>query len=533
MQNAGRTDVKNTSDQINGIDSRIRGFFMRLGSTFNFIAILLILACGYGYICKPAIAQESSPKAYDPLKAVYANLDHLKAYAQGFALMQKGELKEAEPLMSRILQFRPENPAALQNYGFLLLRLGKFEEAIKILKRALQLDPDQVPAWGNLGGAYASIGKIDDAVLAYKKYIEHSKNDPQIEVYKSMVAILEDQAKRQSANPEESKDDYYNDAISFKGKMNWPLGKNPIRVYIEPGDGKKDYKPLYMDILKKAFLEWSEASNNKIKFVFQNESCGAQIYCRWTDSTENLIARAEGGHAKVEYAGPVIGRCDITLLSISPCRAMPMNEQFAHRIYLHEIGHSLGILGHSRNSNDSLFCGVNLSIVDGKLSDRDKKTLNLLYQNQLVPQVVSAEDKKRRERNYSELAVFAEKAVNRGELEAADDLYGRCLTQLLPFGFRDSRLAFVMNRSGSLSLRMKKMLDAEIILRAALNLMDNNQDSDPLEIASCCKDLGNVYLQNKDKPEASFYFNRSLKLFKEHKRDAEVSELERSLKECL
>ncbi|MCW5822813.1 MAG: tetratricopeptide repeat protein [Cyanobacteria bacterium TGS_CYA1] len=510
---------------------------MRLGTTFNFIVILLILALGDGYFCKPAMAQDSSQdsssKPYDPLKAVYANLDHLKAYAQGFALMQKGELREAEPLMSRILQFRPENPAAMQNYGFLLLRLGKFEEAIKILNRALQLDPGQVPAWGNLGGAYASLGKIDDAVSAYKKYIELSKNDPQIDVYKSMVTILEDQAKRQSAYPEESKDDYYIDAISFKGKMNWPLGKNPIRVYVEPGDGKQDYKPLYMDLLKKAFWEWSQASNDKIKFVFQNESGGAQIYCRWTDSTENLIARAEGGHAKVEYAGPVIGRSDITLLSISPCRAMPMNEQFAHRIYLHEIGHALGILGHSRNSNDSLFCGVNLSIVDGKLSDRDKKTLYLLYQNQLAPQVVSAEVKKRCEKNYGELVVFAEKAVNRGELEAADDLYGRALKQLLPFGFRDVRLATVLSRSGSLSLQMKKMLDAEITLRAAFNLMDSNDATDPEQFASCCKDLGNFYWQNKEKSEAKFYFERSLNLFKKLKRDAEVSELERSLKECL
>lgn len=498
---------------------------MRLKSSFNSIAILLLLASNLFCFCLPSWAD-------DPLKAVYANLDHLKAYAQGFALMQKGKLEEAEPLMRRILQFRPENPAALQNYGFLLLRLGKFEDSVKILKRAVELDPTQVPAWGNLGGAYASLGQLDDAIAAYKKYIELSKNDPQIETYKSMVSILEDQAKRQKANPEESKDDYYQDVISFKGKMNWPLG-HPIRVYIEPGDGKKEYKPLYLDLLKKAFLEWSSASNDKIKFVFQNNAPGAQIYCRWTDSTENLIAKAEGGHAQVEYAGPVISRCDITLLSVSPSKSMPMNEHFAYRISLHEVGHSLGLLGHSRNSGDALFCGVNLSILDGKLSERDKKTLNRLYQNQYAPLLVSEEEKKKREKTYDELIVFAKKAIDRDDIETAENLYGRALTQLAPFGFKDVRLARVMYDSGSLSVQRKRMVGAEITLRAALNLMDNNDNADPLDIAKCCKNLGLVYLSNKDKAEAKFYFDRSIKLFQKLKSDAEINSVEQSLKECL
>jgi len=499
---------------------------MRFRLSFKSVAILSPLVLSLLCFC-PANAAD------DPLKAVYANLDHLKAYARGFALMQNGKPQEAEPLMREILDFKPENPAALQNYGFLLVRLGKFEDSIKIFKRALATDPTQVSAWGNLGSAYASLGQVDDAIVAYKKYIELSKNDPQIETFKSMVSILEDQAKRQKEHPNQSKDDYYQEVISCKGKMSWPLGANPIRVYIEPGDGKKDYKPVYFDLLKKAFSEWTSASKDRIKFDFQKDSPGAQIYCKWTDSTENLIARAEGGHAKVEYAGPVIGRCDITLLSVSPTPAMEMNEHFAYKIYLHEVGHSLGLLGHSPNGADILFCGVNLSILDGKLSERDKNTLNMLYQNQYAPPVVESEDAIKRGKGFAELVSFAEKIKARGELETADKLYSRAASVVLPFGFKDVRLAQVLKSSGQVVFQMKKMLEAEIVLRAALNLMDNNSNAASKDIADCCNNLGQVYLINKDKAEAKYYFNRSLELFKNLKLDEEVKSTKERLKECL
>ncbi len=286
----------------------------------------------------------------------------LKSYYDGFDLFRAGKFREAEPLMRSIMDFRPEQPEAQQNYAYALIRLGRGQDAVTVLEHVVELDPKLVSAWGCLGSAYASIGKLEEGINAYKKYVELCNKDSDLSVYLSTISHLEEQLKKQKENPETSKFDYYTDAILPNGKLNWPLGERPIRVYIEPGDGKKDYKPVFLELLKKAFNEWSFASQDKIRFKFVNKAPGAHICIRWTDSTKDLLFRSEGGHTKVEYAGPLIGLCEMTLLSESPWPNIEMSEKIAYRIYLHEVGHALGILGHSRNSSDIMFCGTTISV---------------------------------------------------------------------------------------------------------------------------------------------------------------------------
>jgi predicted Zn-dependent protease len=57
----------------------------------------------------------------------------------------------------------------------------------------------------------------------------------------------------------------------------------------------------------------------------------------------------------------------------------PVNDNLIRSVSLHEVGHALGLTGHSRHPTDVMFFSE--SLVDDKreLSARDRKTLVRLY----------------------------------------------------------------------------------------------------------------------------------------------------------
>lgn len=460
------------------------------------------------------IGQPAFSQTKDQIEA-YTN------YAKGARLCREGKLAEAEPLMRSVLDIRPESGMMQQGYAALLLRLGKPEEAVKILNHITELEPTYSMAWGHLGSAYAAMGKLEEAIAAYKKYVELIKNqwgakavDSDLAPYRSIIALLEDQLKREKENPESSKDDYFKDAIAVKGRLNWPLSKNPIRVYIEPGTGKKGFKPEFIDVLKKAFDTWSQVSDKRISFQFVESAPGAQIYCKWTDSKDHLLALAEGGHSRVVYVGPLIGYAEITLLSNPAFVLGDMSEKLAYKFALHEIGHALGIMGHSRNSADVMYCGMSLAEVDTTLSLRDRKTYFLLYEDQLIPRAVNKALAVRLEKLYKECLVEAEKSHSHGDPDAASKLYFKAAAYCSPYGFYDQRLAKALVHSAEMLFEEKKYTEAEIIFRAALNILDNNDKAESIDKCHCCTDLGDIYFSNKNYPESKYYYEKALQHLK-------------------
>jgi predicted Zn-dependent protease len=66
-------------------------------------------------------------------------------------------------------------------------------------------------------------------------------------------------------------------------------------------------------------------------------------------------------------------------LTVSVLESRPVTDNLIRLISLHEIGHALGLIGHSHNPADIMFFSE--SLVDEKrdLTERDRKTLARLY----------------------------------------------------------------------------------------------------------------------------------------------------------
>ncbi|HEX9444969.1 MAG TPA: matrixin family metalloprotease, partial [Candidatus Binatia bacterium] len=106
----------------------------------------------------------------------------------------------------------------------------------------------------------------------------------------------------------------------------------------------------------------------------------AHIDCAWTSDSSRLRNRSEGGETQVYYQedGSILG-AGIVILTVPVSRLSPVTDNLMRLVALHEVGHALGMLGHSANPADVMFFALPLSDDQRELSARDRKTLVRLY----------------------------------------------------------------------------------------------------------------------------------------------------------
>lgn len=208
------------------------------------------------------------------------------------------------------------------------------------------------------------------------------------------------------------------------------FGEMPIKIYIsEP----PSHTATYEKALKDAFSEWEQASESKVKFEYVSNPAVSDLQVVWQDNVEDFawqpvlykedISAAKkkqmykkastalqiGSYAAMIAAGmigiPVLGGVGMMGNSIgSPLLdyqgsktdkftpdikigtgdADKIPEQQGYlkikQIALHEIGHAIGIYGHSNNPNDIMYDSFSVSAI----STRDANTIKEIYKPRAV-----------------------------------------------------------------------------------------------------------------------------------------------------
>ena len=131
----------------------------------------------------------------------------------------------------------------------------------------------------------------------------------------------------------------------------------PLKVCIKSGDIVAGYRSNFVNILKQAFQDWADASNGLVNPIYVDSESNAAIVCTWTNNPKDMMSSAEGGHAMVIPNDEGITKGKIILLTVSPSGGV-VTDNNARRLDLHEIGHALGIMGHSKNSSDIMFSSL-------------------------------------------------------------------------------------------------------------------------------------------------------------------------------
>jgi predicted Zn-dependent protease len=214
--------------------------------------------------------------------------------------------------------------------------------------------------------------------VAYKKYLSIDPTGQHASKIRSTVALLENEIKRTSNSVvSNGPNDYLGDATQ-NGMTRWSPDLMPLKIYIKNGSAVPNFRPEFVDILKQAFDDWSKGSNGKVTFVYTDDENSANIVCSWTNNPKEMMSSAEGGHAMVIPDANGILKSIVVLLTLNPSGAA-VTEKFARRVDLHEIGHALGLLGHSKNPDDIMFSSLPPADLDCALNERDKNTIIALY----------------------------------------------------------------------------------------------------------------------------------------------------------
>ncbi len=156
----------------------------------------------------------------------------------------------------------------------------------------------------------------------------------------------------------------------------WHDDEMPIRVYLPrpPGHWVED-RERTREIAREAFLEWSGiAGDDRPRFEFVESKRSAQITVRWQD---NQYGEAEAGRCfgPLNWDDRPLRRERITLTARVLGTELP--ERLLRMVATHEMGHALGIKGHSPVPDDIMYAYINEYMTE--ITARDRLTLQKLY----------------------------------------------------------------------------------------------------------------------------------------------------------
>lgn len=296
-------------------------------------------------------------------------------------LMRSNKNQEAVDKLLQAEQLAPEIPEVHHNLGLALAKVGRLPEAIEELKTALSMRDNIDSTWLTLGGLYQSIGQLDQAIKTYQEFLKRFPQNSEAHKITNLVKGLQGERQKQlsvSLFGLNSPNDYYGD-VTAQGKLRWPSTRMPLRIYLSPGEGTYAYQPNFQEILRQAFLDWQEISAGRVKFVFTNDPKQCDIECSWTSDARKFTNSAEAGETRVYTNHVGITKGTIKLLTVPLSQDLPLTDNRLRVICLHEIGHVLGLAGHTTNPDDIMF--YSSSIVDRhrNLSTRDGNTIIHLY----------------------------------------------------------------------------------------------------------------------------------------------------------
>ena len=222
-------------------------------------------------------------------------------------------------------------------------------------------------------------GKPDLANIDYKTALEHPSFQQLAAKYKSTMIELVD------SRTGVSQPDYFDELITHSRIGYWSQSQMPLRVYV-PDESKDDgFGSFDRKEIDRCFKQWCKIIPDRLSFKYVDDPDKADIVFTQTAHAIDLsYSQFVLAHTIPMPAGPEKwGVFPASKATIHPLRSTPeiIDYQDAralqrHIVFLHEIGHSLGIIGHSCNASDLMyFSGSSTS----ELSARDIATIKRIY----------------------------------------------------------------------------------------------------------------------------------------------------------
>ena len=147
------------------------------------------------------------------------------------------------------------------------------------------------------------------------------------------------------------------------------INPTEIKVYVQ--DSSK------ASILKRAFNIWDSALRGDMDFIFVDDKNEADIFIDYIDKLSgSQVGVTKTSHINIQ--GRIYLHKAVVLIAKKDPVGFIQSDSELLKVTLHEIGHAIGILGHSNSINDIMYYST-ASTKNTSPSLRDIDTINKLY----------------------------------------------------------------------------------------------------------------------------------------------------------
>jgi len=293
-------------------------------------------------------------------------------YSLGKQYYDKQDYKSAYFPFKKIFKFKSKDYDYLYFYAFTLTKLPKILDVQEELVKVSQAIP-----------------MSSSSILAQSEIDKYKKN------------VL----KKYSSS--------YIENVGYGSKvLRWNLSTSPLKIAFVHEHSQ--VPPYYPAMVMQAFNAWKKVFERKIDFTQVDKAENADIIVVFTDNLDETKCTEDDCKINTGLTTPKIENFKLKNMTISlkvlDQNSVPYPKNQIYNTALHEIGHALGIMGHSYNKSDVMYPVSEMKSYMKYLSSNDISTINLLYK--IKPDITNLSYDKKQLAAFisSELVMGSEKA---------------------------------------------------------------------------------------------------------------------------
>jgi predicted Zn-dependent protease len=240
---------------------------------------------------------------------------------------------------------------------------GQYDKSSSCFYSLLSKDKNNAYLKLSYGNSLFAQKRYNEAKVQYTQIIQTNPNSNIAKKAQANLNVTNEKLKNMKTFRSIDEGTYLSDISVVK----W--SKMPLKVYIQSGK--------YNASAKNAFIEWQNKTKGNVMFVFVDKPNEAQITVYFkSDISQTSLGDALGVTKVAFNANKTLQRAQIDIKSVTQSGAEQSLKQ-VYSVTLHEVGHALGIRGHSRNPYDVMYeSDDNYRNI---LSNRDINTIKAIY----------------------------------------------------------------------------------------------------------------------------------------------------------
>jgi Tfp pilus assembly protein PilF len=289
-----------------------------------------------------------------------------------FQYLQQRNYPKALECFNAALKEHPGSWQTMQNIGNCQMELGHYDRAIASFQKSIEVGGLHAGQCVNLAAVYQRSGQPKQALnwLKLACSIDPAKaSDPTLQ---ANISKLQDPMN--NPNGSLTAPDYLSSMVSFKG---WHKESMPLKVYVRKNIQLPQFYESFVAIVRDSFDQWCASTPGAISYKLVNSPELANIVCDYTDHRELVSSQHELG---IDGNTEMLVKQDrspgptsfVVLVKDGPVVPVFRDRNIVSVCCLHEVGHALGMHGHSPSSLDVMFPAVTPGL-KAKLSERDKR----------------------------------------------------------------------------------------------------------------------------------------------------------------